>query len=109
MGKRRLYDQDAEEVFGLPVAIYFEAIRYRQQLKPGEFFTYQTKDMTKNTGLTYKQQLRAHKLLVAAGWLETRRTFRERGGTITLFRITGVAMDITKNTSRKRQFRQKQR
>lgn len=109
MGKRRLYDEDAEEVFGLSVAIYFEALRYRQQLRPGEFFTYETKDVTKNTGLTYKQQLRAHKVLIAAGWIESKRTYRERGGTAVLFRITNIALDIIKDTHRKRYIKQKQR
>lgn len=109
MGKRRLYDEDVQEVFGLPVAIYFEALRYRQQLKPGGFFSYETGDMTRNTGLSYKQQLRAHKLLKAAAWIETKRGFQDKGGTVTLFRLTDAALDIAKDTPRKRTLKQKRR
>lgn len=109
MGKRRLYDEDVQEIFGLSIAIYFEALRYRQQLKPSEFFAYDTYDITRNTGLTYKQQLRAHKVLAAASWIDTRRGWNEKGGTVTLFCITVLALDIAKDTPRKRYIKKLQR
>lgn len=105
MGKRRLYDEDVHDVFdtfGVEVAIYFEAIRYRQQLKLGEFFAYRVSEITKNTGLSYKQQLRVHKILEATGWIKTKRGWQNGGGTITLFKITELAADIIKDTPRRR-------
>lgn len=105
MGKRRLYDEDVHDVFGffgVGVAIYFEALRYRQQLRPGEFFRYPVKDINKNTGLSYKQQLRTHKILRETNWIETKRGWHDEGGTVILFRITQMAQDIIKDTPRRR-------
>lgn len=105
MGKRRLFDEDVSDVFrafGLSIAVYFEALRYRQQLKPGHFFAYPTEDITKNTGLSYKQQLRAHKVLKSCEWIETDRVRASGGGTVTIFRVTELAYEAIKDTRRKR-------
>lgn len=106
MGKRRLYDEDVQEVFGVSVAVYFEALRYRQQLHVGEFFAYGAADITRRTGLSYKQQLRAHKVLRDREWVETGRSIKNGGGTVTLFRLTDLALEVVKDTPRKRSARQ---
>lgn len=105
MGKRRLYDEDVHEVFdsfGVGVAIYFEAIRYRQQLYDDEFFAFSSEDIKKRTDLTYRQQARVRRILQATGWIQTERGFRPTGGTITRFRISDMARDLIKVTPRRR-------
>lgn len=109
MGKRRMFDDDVEECFDKPIAIYFEALRYRQQLSPDDFFMYRTEDMQKRTGLSYKQQLRAHKWLLDTDWIEVVRKRDRNGGSILFFRITAFAKSLIKDTVRRRnatEFRQ---
>ena len=105
MGKRRLYDEDVHEVFssfGVNIPVFFEALRYRQQLTPEGAFPYPARDMERMTGLTYKQQLRAHKILETTGWIQTNRRRAIKGGTITYFYVTEFARGLIKNTVRKR-------
>jgi hypothetical protein len=100
-----MYDEDVHEVFdtfGVEVPIYFEAIRYRQQIVPEEFFPFTRAQIQKNTDLTPKQQARTRRILTATGWLETRRGFNRKGGTVTLFRITNFARSLIKDTPRRR-------
>jgi hypothetical protein len=105
MGRRRLYDEDVHEVFsffGVEVAIYFEAIRYRQQLTPGQFFQFTREDIRKRTDLTFKQQARVRRVLEATEWVETKRGYQKKGGTVTCFQLTEMAKDLIKKTPRKR-------
>lgn len=77
MGKRCFYDldvQDAFGLFGLEVAVYFEVLRFRQQLFENNFFTYTAEEITRNCGLSYKQQIRARNVLEATDWIEVRRS-----------------------------------
>lgn len=103
MGKRRIYDEDVHEVFGLfgvEVAIFFEAVRYKQQLHKGYFFPFPSKEITKKCDLSYKQQLRVRKVLETTGWLET-----QRGGENTCcvhYRVTELAESLIRKTPRRR-------
>ncbi len=108
MGKRRMYDDDVEECFDKPIAIFFEAIRYRQQLTPGEFFTFTADKIQVKSGLTYKQQLRARKWLTGLGecsWIETMRKRGKDGGTVLDYKVTAFAKEVLKHNVYKRDLR----
>ena len=107
--KRRIYDEEVHEVFdtfGVEVAIYFEAIRYRQQLHldktaEGEnrfqFFPFKREDIQKRTDLSFSQQRRTRLILSTTGWIETKRQ-----NDATCFKLTKLALECTKNTKRRR-------
>ena len=106
MGKRRIYDEDVFDTFssfGVGIAIYFEAIRYRQQLTPDSPFPFRRSAIEDKTGLTIYQQRRARNLLATVGWLEVERRSSANGGSITHYRISDFAKDLIKSgTQRKR-------
>jgi len=102
---KRMYDEEVHEVFGLfgsEVAIYFEAIRYRQQLTPDQYFGFSREDIKKRTDLTFKQQARVRRILEAMEWLDTKKGYQKKGGTVTTFKVTDMAKDLIKKTPRKR-------
>lgn len=102
MGKRRYFDEDVNEVFdtfGVEVAIYFEVLRYRQQLNKGFFPLARTK-IKERADLTFAQQRRARVLLETVGWIETK-----RHNQATMFRITELAKECTKHTIRRHNVR----
>lgn len=101
MGKRRMFDEDVHEVFrefGVEVAIFFEAVRYRQQLDKDHFFPFKIADIKSSTGLTYRQQLRARRVLESTGWIITKRGL----GSIVYYKVTDLAKKLIKHTPRKR-------
>lgn len=104
MGKVRLFDNDVEECFDKSIAVYFEALRYRAQLyDEGVFFPFSVAEMTKRTGLTYKQQWRAHQWLEGLGerkWIETKR-LSTKGKNVLHFRVTDFAYGLINQTVRR--------
>lgn len=84
-GKEHLID-------GKLCARYFEAIRYRQQLTPRKSFAFKSTAIKDISGLSYKQQLKAKKVLEGSGWIETDR-IRKGKGTVLTFLVTKLARD----------------
>jgi len=109
MGSQNLviWDEEIADCFSLwggrKIAIYFEALRYRQQLfKQDEYFPYSATSLEKNIGLTYKQQLHAKKVLEGSGWLETRRKQNTKKGSALFYRVTELAREATSHIKRPR-------
>jgi hypothetical protein len=100
-----MWDNEIAEVFDLwggeTIARYFEAIRYRQQLTPNEMFAYRAADIKKVSGLSYKKQLHAKKVLVGSGWLETQRV-NDGNGTKQCFVLTALAKEATSHIPHRR-------
>ncbi len=100
---RRMFDQEVAETFdtwGLGVAIYFEVIRYRQQLHEGEFFPMSREKIKQLTGLSYWQQHRVKKILTVCDWIETIKKRDKRGGTINHFRVGAKAKEALEQVQR---------
>lgn len=108
MGSQTLviWDEEIADCFdlwgGRKIAVYFEALRYRQQLTKGEFFAYASSHLERNTGLTYKQQLSAKKVLEGSGWIETTRKQNHKKGSSLYYRLTDLAFEATKHIKRPR-------
>lgn len=71
-----VWDKEVEEFFdeygnGQTIAVYFECLRYRQQLTPKQPFTISSKQVERQTGLKAWSQQNARRLLDAAGWIES--------------------------------------
>lgn len=98
---RRMYDKEVHEVFdtfGIGVAIYFEAIRYRQQLHTNEEGSYLPFPLTREkihqlTGLSVWQQYRAKKVLDVCNWIEVGKKRAKKGGTVSYFRVGDLARE----------------
>lgn len=107
MGKLnlRIFDDGVAEVFeafgGKDTALYFEAVRYRQQLFRGKSFTFRSKDIRQRTGLSYQKQRLACQVLSATGWIESAVTSKGKE-----FKITSQGYDLTKYTKRRRDVRE---
>ena len=108
MGSQNLviWDEEIADCFSLwggrKIAIYFEALRYRQQLFKDEFFPYSAVSLEKNSGLTYKQQLYAKKVLEGSGWVDTRRKQNTKKGSALFYKITELAFEATGHIRRPR-------
>ena len=112
MGKQIvcMWDDEVAEVFELfgreRTAKFFEALRYRQQLykKDGkeQFFPYKAKDIHRNTGVGYKPQQRARKVLEATGWIEVKKHATAKENSVLHYRITDQAKELIKDIRRKR-------
>ncbi len=108
MGKLnfRIHDNTVAEVFelfgGEDTALYYEAIRYRQQLyKKESCFFYKTEEIKGRTGLSEHKQRLAREVLSATEWLSVERTsngFR--------FHVLPTAYEATKGTQRRRNMRE---
>jgi len=108
MGKQivRIWDSEVAECFelfgGQKTAMYFEALRYRQQLKKGQLFAYSVEDIKKSTGLSYEAQKRAKDVLVGTGWIKAERRTQANGGNVQCFQLAELAYEATKKTPRRR-------
>lgn len=108
MGKLsfRIHDNTVSETFelfgGEDTALYFEALRYRQQLfKRGEKFSYKTSKIQERTGLSHHKQRLAREVLAAVGWIAV-----ERNSNGFTFLLLGDAYEATKHTQRRRNVRE---
>lgn len=90
----RAWDDEVAECFdlwgGVKVAAYFEALRYRQQLTPDEYFSLPSNTIEHLTGLTRHQQRTSRGVLEGSGWIELR-TFINR----IEYRLTALARKAT--------------
>lgn len=89
IGRRHLID-------GTLVARYFEALRFRQQLKPRTPFVFKSEDIRQVSGLSYKRQLKARKVLVGSGWISAR-FVRADNGTVLQYEITDLGREAIRH------------
>ncbi len=96
-----VWDKEVAECFelwgGQNVAIYFECLRYRQQIAPKDSFVLSSKEIEAQSGLSLWRQQNARKILEGAGWIITQ---RDRDGI--RFTITDYAREATKHITHKR-------
>lgn len=104
MNKRviRVYDPEIADCFelfgGEKTAIFFEALRYRQQLFEGQFFSFKSSHIKKMTSLGYRLQIAAREVLEATGFIETRRCADGVSNSIMQYKITPSAFKAIAHT-----------
>lgn len=96
-----LWKDNKHLVHGELCARYFEALRFRQQLTPGESFIYKASKIEEMSGLSYKRQLKARSVLEGSGFIEAKRV-RNGKGTAISFRLTELAREATGHIPHKR-------
>jgi hypothetical protein len=103
--KFQIWDDEVAECFdlwdGQKVAAYFECLRYRQQLTPGQPFIVRTMDVKTLTGLSQWSQQNARIVLEGSGWIKAKAS--GRGFEVT---ITDLAREATRHIPHKKDMAQ---